>query len=252
MKISIITIVRNNVKSVEDCIQSVVSQTYKNKEYIVIDGRSTDGTLETINHYRDEITTIVSEKDYGHIDAMNKGIRLATGDVLGFLHSDDFYASPEVIEKIATTFKEKDTDSVYGDLIYVGRNNPNKIIRYWKSGKFNIEKIKNGWMPPHPSFFVKKKIYEKYGLLNNTDFKISMDYEIILRFLYRYRISIAYLPEAIVKMRWGGVSNRSIGNIVAKTKEDLKACRMYGLGPYTLFKKNMSKVPQFFVQKRPF
>jgi len=252
MKISIITVVRNNAKNIEDCIRSVISQTYKDKEYIVIDGRSTDGTLEIINRHRNETTTIVSEKDYGHIDAMNKGIRLATGDILGFLHSDDFYANPEVIEKIANIFKKNNVDSVYGDLIYVGRNNPNKVIRYWKSGKFNIEKIENGWMPPHPSFFVKKKIYKKYGLLNSTDFKISMDYELILRFLYRYRISIAYLPEAVVKMRCGGLSNRSIGNILAKTKEDLKACRMYGLGPATVFKKNISKVPQFFVRKMPF
>lgn len=244
MKISIITVVRNNKEFIESCVKSVVNQTYKNVEYIIIDGASTDGTLEIIDKYRNSISKIISEKDKGHIYAMNNGLALASGDVVGFLHSDDFYADNTVLEKVADSFKRNNTDSLYGDLVYVRKNNPERILRYWRGKEYNVKFLRWGWMPAHPTFFVKKRIYEKYGYFN-TDFKISMDYENMLRFLYRYKISAHYLPATIVKMRSGGVSNRSIKNIAIKTFEDYRACRMHGLGMSTVIAKNIIKLPQF-------
>jgi glycosyltransferase len=245
MKISIITVVRNNKKFIESCVRSVLRQTYKDIEYIIIDGASTDGTLDILDRYKDSVSKIISGKDAGHIYAMNKGIAIAGGDVIAFLHSDDLYAADDVVEKVVSSFGTNHTDSVYGDLVYVRREDPVKIIRYWRSGGYNREKIKRGWMPPHPAFFVKKKVYEKYGLFD-TSFRISMDYESVLRLLYKYKISVFYLPQVIVMMRLGGVSNRGPANIIKKSVEDYRACRMYGLGAPTVIMKNISKLPQFF------
>lgn len=244
MKISVITVVRNNRNMVEGCIKSVIGQTYTDMEYIVIDGASTDGTLDIINGYRDRISRIVSEKDQGHIFAMNKGIEMASGDVIGFLHSDDLYAGNTVLEKIAGSFKSNNTDSLYGDLVYVKKEDPEKTVRYWRGKDYDAKSLKWGWMPAHPTFFVKKTIYEKYGYFD-TNFKISMDYEFVLRLIGRYKISTQYLPETIVKMRFGGVSNRGVKNIIRKTAEDYKACRMHGLGAGTVIAKNFIKLPQF-------
>lgn len=248
MKISIITVVYNNAAYIETCLKSVISQIYPDKEYIVIDNSSTDGTSEIINGYKGRISRVISEKDKGHIYAMNKGIRLSGGDVIGFLHSDDFYSHEKVIKMVAEQFEKTHADSVYGDLVYVKKNNPNKIVRYWKGGTFGRDKIRWGWMPPHPTFFIKKTVYEQYGFLD-TSFKISMDYEIALRFLYKHNISVSYLPDVLVKMREGGVSNRSVRNILRKTAEDYKACTMCGLGLSTVAMKNVIKIPQFFCRK---
>jgi glycosyltransferase len=244
MKISIITVVRNNKEFIESCIKSVLGQSYKDIEYIVVDGASTDGTLEIINKYKYKVSKLISEKDSSYIYAMNKGLALASGSVIGFLHSDDFYADNTVIEKIANLFKNNDTDSLYGDLVYVTKNNPDIVIRYWRGQDYNAKNFRWGWMPAHPTFFVKKNIYEKYGYFN-TDFTISTDYESMLRFLYKYGISTQYLPGTIVKMRYGGLSNGSVKNIIRKTIEDYKACRMYKLGLSTVIAKNMIKLPQF-------
>jgi len=244
MKISIITVVRNNKKFIESCIRSVIDQTYRDIEYIIVDGASTDGTLGIIDKYRDKISKIISEPDKGHIYAMNKGIGLSSGDVIGFLHSDDFYANDKAIEKIAGAFTENNVDSVYADLIYVRKTDPEAVLRRWHGGGYDPRKIRWGWMPPHPTFFVKKKIYETCGAFD-TGFKISTDYENILRLLYKHKISAYYLGEVIVKMRFGGVSNKSLQNILIKSAEDYKACRMYGLGIPTLIMKNMRKLPQF-------
>jgi len=230
-----------------DCLQSVIGQTYDDIEYIVIDGASTDGTFETISRYKNRISKIISEKDDGFIYAMNKGITLASGDVIGFLHSDDFYANDKVIEKISESFSQNDIDSLYGDLVYVRKNNPDNVVRYWQSGEHSAEKIRRGWMPAHPTFFVKKKIYDKCGCFDTT-FKISMDYENVLRLLYKYRISTYYLPEVIIKMRFGGVSNKGLKNIVTKTFEDYIACRRHGLGVSTVLLKNILKLPQFLLK----
>jgi len=247
IKISIITVLKNNHNTAEDCIKSVLNQSYGNIEHIVIDGASTDGTLEILDRFKDRISKIVSEKDLGAYYAFNKGIGLATGDVIGFLNGDDIYSDSEVIKEAAKAFIENGLDSVYGDLLYVNRNDPNKVIRYWKAGDYTQKSLKTGWMPPHPTFFVRKAIYEKYGCFN-TDFGIAADYEMILRLLYKYNISTRYIPMVLVKMRVGGRSNKTLKNIIQKSLEDYRACRIYGLGYLTLLSKNLRKLPQFLVR----
>ena len=244
MRISIITVVRNCRDTIAGCIESVLAQTYKNVEYIVIDGASTDGTLEIIRQYQDRITKIISEKDAGPYDAMNKGLKCATGDVVGFLHADDLYASPDVIEDVVKKIVEFGTDSLYCDLVYVNRKQTDRIVRYWRSGEFKKNSFRQGWMPPHPTFFVKRSICETSGGFD-TAFRIAADYELLLRLLYREKISTIYLPKVLVRMRWGGLSNRSLSNVLTKSLEDYRACRRYGLGIGTLVLKNVSKIAQF-------
>lgn len=246
MKISIITIAYNSENSISDAINSVLSQTYPDIEYIIVDGKSKDKTVEIVKSYGNKISKFVSEPDKGIYDALNKGIEMASGDVVGFMHSDDLFADEHVIEKVARLFKEKDVDSIYGDLNYVYKNDTNKILRYWKSDEFSLSRLKFGWMPPHPTFYVKRKIYEKYGGFD-IDFKISSDYDSMLRFLGKYKISTAYLPEVMIKMRVGGASNRSLKNIIQKSTEDFRAIRKNKFGNiFTLIFKNLRKVKQFF------
>ena len=246
MKISVITVTYNNQQTIEQSIQSVLNQTYKDIEYIVIDGNSTDETLKIINKYRDKIALIISEADKGMYDALNKGIMKASGDIIGFLHADDFYPSDKILEKVEHTFKVYASQSVYGDLDYVSAENPEKIIRKWKSGKFEFNELRKGWMPPHPTFFVLREVYWKYGFFN-LNYKIAGDYDLMLRFLGKHKITTAYLPEVLVKMRWGGKSNKSIKNIILKSKEDYKALKNNKVGGlYSLFMKNFRKINQFF------
>jgi glycosyltransferase len=248
MKISIITIAYNSGHSIADAINSVLSQTYTDIEYIIVDGKSKDNTVEVVKSFGDRISKFVSEPDKGIYDALNKGVRMATGDVIGFMHSDDLFASDTIIEKVAEIFKNHDTDSLYGDLQYVYKNDTNKVLRYWKSGKFTIGRLRRGWMPPHPTFYVKKKIYDQHGVFN-TDFRIAADYDTMLRFLGKYRITTHYLPEVMVKMRVGGASNRSLKNIIKKSKEDMKAIRDNEFGSVlTLVLKNLRKLTQFIVK----
>lgn len=245
MKISIITSVYNNVATIEDAIKSVLSQTYPNIEYIVVDGASNDGTTDIIKKYEDRIAKFVSEKDKGIYDGLNKGISLATGDVIAFLHSDDIYANKNIIEDVVKLFESKNTDSIYGDLVYVDKNNTNKIFRYWKSGEYTFKKLEKGWMPPHPTFFVKKEFYDKYGKFS-LKFGIAADYDFMLRMLGKYKITTAYLPKVLYKMRVGGASNRSLKNIIQKTKEDIRALENNGIGGIqTIILKNLMKIPQF-------
>jgi len=246
MKISIITVVWNNKETIKDAIDSVLSQTYKNIEYIVVDGASSDGTVEIVQSYGDKINTFVSEKDKGIYDAMNKGIKLATGDVIGILNSDDFYENNKVIEKIVDIFNNKNCDAIYGDLIYVDSKNINKIVRYWKSKLYKKGLFQKGWHPAHPTFFVKKEIYEKYGLFN-LDFKIAADYEIMLRFIEKHKIKIYYVPEVLVKMRMGGESNQSVKNIIKANIESYKAWQINNLqiNPLKFLLKPLSKIFQF-------
>ena len=250
MKISTITSVYNNKETIAEALESVLSQTHENIEYIVVDGASTDGTIDVINKYADKITTFVSEPDKGIYDGLNKGVALATGDVIGFLHSDDLFEDENVIAKIANEMSISGVDSIYGDLTYVSKEDTSKIVRYWKSGAYGLKKLKNGWMPPHPTFYVKREVYEKYGAFD-TSFKIAADYDSILRFLGREGITTRYLPEVLVKMRVGGASNKSIKNLIQKSKEDLKAMKNNGVGHMgSLFLKNASKVKQFFIHKK--
>jgi len=243
----VITAVFNGAKTIQDCIKSVSGQIYPNIEHIIIDGGSTDGTLEVIKRYTEKRVNIVSEPDNGIYDALNKGIRQASGEVIGLLHSDDFYAHDRVIEKVADIFMKYNIDSCYGDLQYVDKNNPDKVIRYWKSSQYRHGKFKYGWMPPHSTFFVKKEIYNKYGYFN-TNFKIAADYELMLRFLEKHKISTYYIPEVFIKMRIGGTSNRNIKNLIIKSNEDYRAWKVNNLngGFYTILLKNLCKIPQFF------
>jgi len=228
MKISIITIVWNNKDTIRDAIDSVLSQAYKDIEYIIVDGASSDGTVDIIKSYGDKISKFISEKDNGLYDAMNKGIALATGDVVGMLNSDDVYFDNKVIEKVVNQFKDKNTDSVYGDLYYVKENDLNEVVRYWKSSVFRQDSFAKGWHPPHPTFFVKKEIYQQYGLFD-LNMKVSADFELMLRFLEKYKISTAYIPSVFVRMRTGGESNRSIKNIITGNKSILKAFDKNGI-----------------------
>ena len=202
--ISIVTISYNSSKTIRDTIDSVLCQDYDNIEYIIIDGKSTDDTIEIVKSYGDKISYFISEEDDGLYDAMNKGIRAATGDVVGIINSDDFYYTDHVVSDVAEVFIFNDVDSVYGDLLYVDTVDADSIRRYWKSGNFNIKKMRKGWAIPHPTFFVKKEIYNKFGLYS-IRLKNASDYEMALRLLYKNKISVIYLPKIMVKMRIGGI-----------------------------------------------
>ena len=186
-KISIITVAFNSAKTIKGTIESIISQDYNNIEYLIIDGGSTDGTMDIVKSYAEHVKYYVSEPDNGIYDAMNKGIKAATGDVIGILNSDDFYPNSFVLSNVAKLFQKYSCDAVYGDLVYVKANDINKIKRYWQAGEYSTSKIKNGWMLPHPTFFVKKKIYTRYGLYD-TDLKSAADYEMILKLLYKHNI----------------------------------------------------------------
>jgi len=245
MKVSIITISYNSAKSIGDAINSVVSQTYPDIEYIIVDGKSTDNTIEVVKSFGDKISKFVSEPDKGIYDALNKGIKMATGDIVGFMHSDDLFANDKIIEHVVEKFKSNETDSLYGDLQYVFKDDTDKILRYWKSGEFSLKQLKLGWMPPHPTLYIKRWVYEKYGGFN-IDMGISADYDSMLRFLGKYKISTQYLPEVMVKMRIGGASNRSLKNIIKKSSEDWDAIKRNEFGNiFTLVFKNLRKVTQF-------
>jgi len=246
MKISIITACFNNADTIEDTLKSVTEQTFPDIEYIVIDGKSTDETLQIVSKYSAKIAKIVSEPDKGSYDALNKGIAQATGEIIGFLHADDVYANNDVMAKVSQKFENQPIHSLYGDLVYTAKDDITKVVRTWISGEFKFSDLKKGWMPPHPTFFVHRKIYEKYGNFD-TSFRIAADYDIVLRFLASAKISTQYLPEVLIKMRTGGASNKSLKNIIRKSKEDLRALRKNGVGGFgILFMKNARKIPQFF------
>jgi len=247
LKISIITVSYNSAKTIEDTIKSVVDQTtFGDVEYIIVDGGSTDCTVDIIRRYEDTITKWVSKRDCGVYDAMNKGLRLATGDIVGILNSDDIYADRFVIKNVVNMFRETGADSCYSDLFYVDRNDTDRVIRYWKAGPYKKELFERGWMPPHPTFFVNRSVYKKYGLLN-LDFPLAADYELMLRFLYKYNISTIYIPEVLVKMRTGGTSNPGLYTLKA-IRENYKAWKVNDLNPNpkTFILKPLSKVIQFF------
>jgi glycosyltransferase len=246
MKISIITVTYNSASTIEQTIQSVLDQSYTNIEYIIVDGVSTDGTLDILNRYRSRIHKIVSEKDKGIYDALNKGIDLATGDVIGILHSDDFYLTSNVIEHVAKTFDQEQCDALYANLYYVDKDDTNKIKRKWHSGNYSEGAFLNGWMPPHPTFFVRKEIYEKHGKFD-LQFTSAADYELMLRLIHKHKIKLSYLNEFIVKMRVGGKSNVTVKNRVTANLEDRKAWEVNGIKPrfYTLYLKPLRKIIQF-------
>ena len=234
MKISIITVCYNSEKHIKSAIESVINQTYQNIEYIIVDGASKDRTVEIVKSYGNKITKFVSEPDKGIYDAMNKGFKMATGDYLAIINSDDFYMHNNVISSVVAELELKKTDCLFADLIYVEENNSDKQVRYWKSKPFVKNSFKKGWHPPHPTFFVKNEIYKKYGYFD-LSFKLAADFELMLRFLEKYEISSCYLPEVIVKMRLGGASNESFKSIYIQNIECINS-----------FKKNGLKVPLYY------
>jgi glycosyltransferase involved in cell wall biosynthesis len=248
MKISIITVSYNSSGTIGDTIESVLSQSYPDFEYIIVDGNSTDNTLDIIRSYGQERIKWISEPDKGIYDAMNKGLQMATGDVIGILNSDDFYIHSQVLAKVAKTFEQEQVDSVYSDLAYVDEKDTDKMIRYWKSGKYKEGSFLTGWMPPHPTFFVRRTVYEQYNPFD-LRLKSAADYELMLRFIHKFKISGAYIPEILVKMRVGGKSNASLKNRLRANREDRLAWEYNKLTPrlYTLLLKPMRKLQQFVV-----
>ena len=247
MKISIITICYNSAETIEDTIKSVASQSHDDVEYIIVDGASKDNTLEIVNKYKEHISTIISEPDKGIYDAMNKGVQAASGEVIGILNSDDFYAHDDVLKDIDKLFRRTEAEAVYADLVYVNRDNTNEVIRYWKSGPYKVGHFEKGWMPPHPTFFLKKECYDEYGIYS-TKLRSAADYELMLRMIRKEGVSVAYHPEVITKMRVGGQSNVTLKNRWKANREDREAWRMNGLQPrpLTLIRKPLSKISQYF------
>ena len=246
MKISLITCCYNSGATLADTIDSVRQQDLSNVEYIVVDGASKDQTLSIIKDNLDIITQFVSEPDRGIYDAMNKGLGMTTGDVVGFLHSDDLFYSPDALRTINMAFEKHKVDAIYGDLLYVNREDTSKVIRTWKSQPFRASLFYKGWMPAHPTFYLRKSAYEKHGYYN-TDFQISADYELMLRMLLRHGCSARYVPETLIRMRVGGESNVSLTNRWKANQEDAQAWKINGLKPGTLTRwiKPLSKLSQF-------
>ncbi|MCZ4224356.1 glycosyltransferase family 2 protein [Pedobacter rhodius] len=241
MKISIITVVFNNESTISTAIESVLNQTYKDVEYIIIDGKSTDNTLEIINKYASSISRIVSEPDGGIYDAMNKGIALATGDVIGILNSDDVYADNNVLSNIMQEFNEPTIDVVYGNLVYVKSNDLNQVVRKWQSKSYYPNFFEDGHVPPHPSLFIRKEVYARVGTFNQK-MRLAADYEFMLRLFKLHNFKSKYIDKLFVKMRLGGATNGSVKNIIDGNKEILKAWKNNHLkAPFLLMPKRILK-----------
>ena len=248
MKISIITTTYNSEATIRDTLESVNAQTYPHIEHIIVDGNSKDNTLEIVKKYGKRVSILISEPDNGIYDAMNKGIKAATGDVIGILNSDDFFTSNDVISAVVSTFKNNDIDAVFGDIHYVKPDNLNKCVRYYSSAAFNPSLFKFGIMPAHPSFYVKRSCYEKYGLYS-LDYKIASDFDLLIRFLYTHKIKYRYLKKDFVTMRTGGASTKNLNSRMLLNKEDLKACRKYGIATniFMIMFKYLYKIFEFRV-----
>jgi glycosyltransferase involved in cell wall biosynthesis len=246
LKISVITATFNSAATIESTIRSVIDQDHPDIEYIVVDGGSTDGTLDIVRRYTSRISRLIVETDRGIYDALNKGIAAASGDLISILHSDDFFIDTHVLGKYVELFRSTRADAAYSDLFYVDRSDTDKIVRKWKSGTYSPDAFYNGWMPPHPTFIVKKEIYARYGVFD-LRFRTAADYELMLRFILKHGISLAYLPEFTIKMRVGGVSNAKVKNRIAANREDRRAWSVNGLTPkfYTLLLKPLRKLVQF-------
>jgi len=244
-KISIITVSFNSAQTIGDTLKSVAAQSHPNIEHIIVDGSSTDQTVKIVEGFP-HVAKYISEKDEGIYFAMNKGIAMASGEVIGILNADDLYADKGVIARVVAVFEDPKVDATYADLVFVDREDVLKVVRTWKSGPFKRSSMYNGWMPPHPTFFVRRSVYEKYGNFN-TILRSAADYELMLRFLLKHEINLSYLPETIIKMRQGGKSTASISNRIKANMEDRKAWKMNGLKPhfFTLILKPLRKIKQF-------
>lgn len=246
MKISIITVAYNSAATIGDTLKSVAVQTYPNIEHIVIDGASSDATVAIVQSGGGRVTKLVSERDQGIYDAMNKGLALATGDFVGFLNADDMLATPNVVGEIARAAESAEAGVVCGDLVYIRKDRTDEIVRFWRCGEFSPPKLRFGWMPPHPTLYVRRSLIAELGPFD-THLRIAADYDFILRYLSHPGIRVAYIPKVLVKMRTGGASNRSLSALITKSSEDLKALRNNRIGGIlTLVCKNLRKLPQFF------
>ena len=246
MRVSLITVTYNSEKHLASCIESVIQQDHPNIEYIVVDGSSSDQTISIIESYGPAVDKWLSEKDHGMYDAINKGMQMATGDIIGILNSDDMLASPQVISQIVRCFEQHSIDSLYGDLVYVDEEDTDKIFRFWKGAAYNRGAFHWGWMPAHPTFYIRREIVEQLGGYK-THFFTAADFEFMTRYLYKHRISSYYLPELIVKMRKGGLSNRSLKRRLRANRRDYLALKQNGV-PFPLFAsliKPIRKLPQF-------
>ena len=246
MKVSIITVTYNSEKFLVDCIQSVRKQTYGNIEHIIVDGKSTDGTLKIIQKYSKCISSWISETDRGLYDAINKGIKMATGDIIGVLNSDDMLASADVIMDIVACFDESNVDSIYGDLVYVDAVNPQKVLRYWKGLPFKRSRFTYGWMPAHPTFYIKRTLIEQFGGYENHYYSAA-DYEFMARYLYRHKVNAVHIPKIIVKMRMGGVSNSNLFRRLRANRRDYLAMKTNKI-PFAFIVsilKPLLKIPQY-------
>ena len=248
-RISVVTVVRNSVSTIEETIRAVAAQTYGNVEHIVVDGASTDGTQDIVHRYRDKIAKIVSEPDRGIYDAMNKGLALASGDVVGFLNSDDIYEHERVLQKVASVMSDPEVDACYGDLVYTDPSDTRRVTRYWKSRPYEDGLCRRGWMPAHPTFFVRRSVYEQFGGFD-LEFRRQADFELTLRLFDVHGIRSVYVPEVWVRMRTGGLSNNSFSGIMKGNIEAYRACRKNGLRvtPFFIVYKMLSRIPQFFAR----
>lgn len=245
VRVSVITACYNSATTISETLWSVASQTHEDVEHIVINGASNDGTLDVIREYGMHVAKLVSEPDKGIYDALNKGLSCATGDLVGFLHSDDFFAHNGVLERVAEAFTDPAVDAVYGDLDYVSKSDHSKIVRRWRAGSYSPNKLAWGWMPPHPTFYTRRETYIRWGGFD-TSLRIAADYDLMLRFLSNANMRLVYIPEVLVKMRVGGTSNRSLSHMLRKSREDYEALRRNQIGGLgTLCWKNLSKLGQF-------
>lgn len=231
--------------TVVECLASVATQSYLNREHIIIDGASDDGTRNILERHRKQLATLISEPDEGIYDALNKGLGCATGEVVGFLHADDLYANTMVLERVAEAFRDPEVSAVYGDLQYVRQDDKEHVVRYWRAGRYHQRKLGWGWMPPHPTLYVRREMYDRIGCFD-TSYRIAADYLSILKLFSQPDLVTAYLPIVMVRMRLGGASNRSLRHVITKSREDYRALRQTGAGGLgTLLWKNVSKLGQF-------
>lgn len=247
MKVSVITVTYNSAETLADTIRSVAMQKGVDVEFIIVDGKSKDGTVQVIERHQDKVHSWISEPDKGLYDAINKGLRMATGDIVGVLHSDDFYHREDTLAQVVNAFQEYGVESVFGDVIFVKPDDLTKTVRYYDSGKFSPEKFKNGIMPAHPSFFTYRKNYEKYGFYR-TDYKIAADFELLVRFLHTHRLSYHHLPVDLITMRTGGLSTKSWKSNIIINQEDLRACRENGIHTnyFKLYSRYFGKIRELF------
>ena len=248
VQISVITVTKECAATVNDCLASVAAQTWPHREHVVIDGASQDGTLALLEARRTQLAVLMSEPDQGTYDALNKGLARAQGDVIGFLHADDVFADDQVLSQVAAAFADPAVMAVYGDLQYVDKADVTRVIRHWRSAPFTPGRLARGWMPPHPTLYLRRSVYDRLGRFD-THYRIAADYDFMLRLFSQPDVVSVYLPHVLVKMRVGGASNRSLANILRKSTEDWRALRQNrvgGLGALAL--KNLSKLEQFWVR----